>query len=66
MYAAGAGSAGAASTKAHEKEKYQEGKVIWSMPRAQEAHDCMDAVIRHPGGRATQEQLPRSGVYQSS
>jgi hypothetical protein len=29
------------------------------MPRAQDAHDCMDA-----GGRATQEQLPRSGVCQ--
>ena len=29
------------------------------MPRAQEAHDCRDA-----GGRATQEQLPRSGVCQ--
>jgi hypothetical protein len=25
-------------------------------PRAQDAHDCRDA-----GGRATQEQLPRSG-----
>ncbi len=29
------------------------------MPRAQDAHDCRDA-----GGRATQEQLPRSGVCQ--
>jgi hypothetical protein len=29
------------------------------MPRAQEAHDCRDA-----GGRATQEQLPRSGLFQ--
>ena len=29
------------------------------MPRAQEAHDCRDA-----GGRATQEQLPRSGAFQ--
>ena len=28
-------------------------------PRAQDAHDCRDA-----GGRATQEQLPRSGVFQ--
>ena len=29
------------------------------MPRAQDAHDCKDA-----GGRATQEQLPRSGASQ--
>ena len=29
------------------------------MSRAQEAHDCRDA-----GGRATQEQLPRSGACQ--
>jgi len=29
------------------------------MPRAQEAHDCRDA-----GGRATQEQLPMSGLCQ--
>ena len=32
----------------------------YCMPRAQEAHDCRDA-----GGRATQEQLPRSGHLQT-
>jgi hypothetical protein len=32
---------------------------MYGMPRAQDAHDCRDA-----GGRATQEQLPRSGVSQ--
>ena len=42
-------------------------------PRAQDAHDCRDKVrpgtgreggLGHAGGRATQEQLPRSGASQ--
>jgi hypothetical protein len=54
-YTAGAGRAGAVPLRL--------ALCMWmnGTPRAQDAHDCRDA-----GGRATQEQLPRSGASQVS